>query len=226
MVETKFQTSFIPHQPVTGETEHRRGGMGVLFLISFLLLIASGAAAVGVFAWNKTTLGQIEKGKKQLEDHKNAFDSNSINEFTRLDNRIDVASMLLKSHIGASAIFPRLQDNTLRTVRFSNFSYTNGGNGKILISMSGEAQDYESMALQAQQFTKAELQNSFRSPIFSNFSKQKDVVVFTFSSGIDPYVVEYYQNRINAAKQSQAAPAAATPAGTTPTLPATPPANR
>lgn len=210
MVETKFQTSFIPKQPVTGETERRRGGVGVLFLISFLLMVASAAAAVGVFIWNKTTLAQIEKGKIQLEDHKNAFDSNSINEFTRLDNRIDVASMLLKSHMGASAIFPRLQDNTLRTVRFNNFTYSNGGNGKILISMSGVAQDYESMALQAQQFTKPELQNAFRSPIFSNFSKERDAVVFTFGSGIDPYVVEYYQNRINAAKQ----------AGLTPTAPA------
>ncbi len=67
--------------------------------------------------------------------------------------------------------------------------------------MSGEAQDYESMALQAQQFTKPELRDSFKGPIFSNFSKSKDTVVFTFSSGIDPYVIDYYQSRTSALRQ-------------------------
>lgn len=201
MVETKFQTSFIPKQPL-GEETHRAGGASVLFLISFLLLVASVAGGVGVFIWNKTVERNIEEGRQALEKHNAAFDSTSINEFTRLDNRIDVASMLLKQHVQASQIFPRLASNTLKTVRFNNFSYTNAGGGKIIINMSGEAQDYESMALQAQQFTKPSLQNAFRSPIFSNFTKQKDLVVFTFSSGIDPYVVDYYQSRVNALKSA------------------------
>jgi hypothetical protein len=201
MVETKFQTSFIPKQPVTGEAEHTKRGVGILFLISFLLLVASIAGAIGVFVWNKTVIANTEKGRKQLEDHKNAFDPTSIKVFTDLDNRIDVASTLLHSHVAASEIFPRLQVNTLKTVRFNNFSYTNGGNGKIIINMSGEAQDYESMALQAQQFTKPELRDSFKGPIFSNFSKSKDTVVFTFSSGIDPYVIDYYQSRTSALRQ-------------------------
>ncbi len=201
MVETKFQTSFIPKQPVTGEAEHIKSGVGILFLISFLLLVASVAGAIGVFVWNKTVIANTEKGRKQLEGHKSAFDPTSIKAFTDLDNRIDVASTLLRSHVAASEIFPRLQDNTLKTVRFNNFSYTNGGNGKIIINMSGEAQDYESMALQAQQFTKPELQDSFKGPIFSNFSKSKDTVVFTFSSGIDPYVIDYYQSRTSAQRQ-------------------------
>lgn len=196
MVETKFQTSFIPKQPVTGgATRTKTTSGGVLFLLSFLLLVASIAGAIGVFVWNKTVLANIAKGQEQLAIHKNSFDPNSIRTFTDLANRIGVANTLLKSHVAVSEIFPRLQDNTLRTVRFNNFSYTNSGNGKILISMSGEAQDYESMALQAQQFTKPELLNSFKGPIFSNFSKAKDSVVFTFSSGIDPYVIDYYRSK-------------------------------
>ncbi len=209
MVETKFQTSFIPKQPV-GEETHRSGGASVIFLISFLMLVASVAAAVGVFIWNKTVTASIEEGKVALEKHNAAFDSASINEFTRLDNRIDTASMLLRQHVGSSEIFPRLASNTLKTVRFSNFNYTNAGGGKIMINMSGEAQDYESMALQAQQFTKPALQNSFRSPIFSNFTKQKDLVVFTFSSGIDPFVVDYYQSHINAQKAASSGDGATT----------------
>ncbi len=201
MVETKFQTSFIPKQPVTGAAERAKSSVGILFLISFLIFVASIAGAIGVFFWNETVVANTEKGRKQLEDHKNAFDPTSIKVFTDLDNRIDVASTLLRSHVAASEIFPRLEANTLKTVRFNNFSYTNGGNGKIIINMSGEAQDYESMALQAQQFTKQELQDSFKGPIFSNFSRASDNVVFTFSSGIDPYVIDYYQSRSAALRQ-------------------------
>lgn len=196
MVDTKFQTSFIPKQPVGEETPQEGSGGGILFLISFLILVASIAAGAGVFIWNKTVQANIEGGRTELEKHNAVFDANSIKEFTRLDTRIDVASMLLKQHVRPSQIFPRLAANTLETVRFNNFNYTYEGNDKIMISMSGEALDYESMALQAQQFTQPQLQNSFRSPIFSNFSKDEDTVVFTFTSGIDPYVIDYYQSRM------------------------------
>ncbi len=202
MPDTKFQTSFIPKQPVT-EEPRRAGGSSIFFLISFLILIVALAAGAGVFIWNKTILKQIKDGNAQLTAHKNAFDGTTIEEFTKLDNRIDVADTLLKSHIGMSGIFPKLQDNTLKTVRFRSFTYTNAGDGKILISMTGEASDYESMALQAQQLTKPEVKNAFQSPIFSNFTKSKDIVVFTFSSGIEPYVIQYYQNRMNAAKETE-----------------------
>ena len=220
MVDTKFQTSFIPKQPVGEETRTEQSGGGVLFLISFLIFVASIAAGAGVFLWNKSVQSSIAQGRTELEKHNSVFDANSIKEFTRLDNRIDVASTLLKEHVRPSEIFPRLAANTLETVRFNNFNYVNAGGGKIMINMSGEALDYESMALQAQQFTKPGLQNSFRSPIFSNFSKNEDIVVFTFASGIDPYVIDYYQSRIAEQKRAGQAQPATTP--TTPTTPTNP----
>lgn len=222
MPETKFQTSFIPKQPVTGGEARHSGGSSIFFLVSFLVFVATTAAGVGAFIWHKTILKQIDTGNSQLVTHRNSFDPNTIEQFTRLDNRIDVADMLLKNHISASSIFPRLQDATLKTVQFNNFSYANSGDGKIIISMTGEAQDYESLALQAKEFTKSRFQNSFRSPIFSSFSKGKDNVVFTFSSGIDPYVVQYYQARQNAMRQAQSGQPEGTANPETPTLPANP----
>lgn len=217
MPETKFQTSFIPKQPVTGGETRRSGGSSIFFLVSFLIFVATAAAGVGVFIWHKTILSQTKTGSDQLVTHRNSFDPNTIEQFTRLDNRIDVADMLLRRHVSASEIFPRLQDATLKTVQFNNYSYANAGDGKIIISMTGEAQDYESLALQAKEFTKSRFQNSFRSPIFSSFSKGKDNVVFTFSSGIDPYIIQYYDARLNALKKEQSGQS-----GETPALPANP----
>lgn len=198
MVETKFQTSFIPKQPVTEISKRASGGGGLLFLIGFLFLVISVAAAAGVFIWNKTILANIKEGEAHLLESKKGFENNTIAVYTKLDNRIDVADSLLKKHIKASAIFPKLGMNTLQTVRYDNFSYQHLGNGNITITMSGEAADYESMALQAKQFTSAAASDAFKSPIFSNFSKTRDKVVFTFTSGIDPYVTDYYRAKIGA----------------------------
>lgn len=219
MPETKFQTSFIPKQPVTGGETRHSGGSSIFFLVSFLILVATAAAGVGAYVWHSTIEKQIEKGNTQLKTHRSSFDKNTIEQFTRLDNRIDVASTLLKNHVSASSIFPRLQDGTLKTVQFKSFSYANSGDGKIVISMTGEAQDYESLALQATEFTESRFQNSFRSPIFSSFTKGKSNVVFTFSSGIDPFILKYYdarQTEINKAETGQPA------AGATTEVPASP----
>jgi hypothetical protein len=212
MVETKFQTSFIPKQPVTESARRPSGGgMSILLLVGFLFLIVSAAAAAGVFIWNKTILSNISEGEAQLLESKKGFENNTIATYTKLDNRIDVADALLKKHIQSSAIFPKLGLNTLQTVRYGTFTYTHAGSGNVTISMSGEASDYESMALQAKQFTSAAASDAFKSPIFSNFSKSRDRVVFTFTSGIDPYVVDYYRAKTSAAAESGAAQAAPVP---------------
>lgn len=205
MVETKFQTSFIPKQPVTEEVKHSGGG-SILFLVGFLFLIAGAAAAVGVTIWGKSIEASIKKGEAQLKERRAAFNSSTIDTYTRLDARIDAAENLLKNHIGASALFSKLAENTLKTVRFNNFSYTNSGGDKIIITMSGEALDYESMALQAKWLTDPSLNNAFKGPIFSNFNKVKDTVVFTFASGINPYVVDYYSTRLKVLEGGANAP--------------------
>jgi hypothetical protein len=218
MAETKFQTSFIPKQPVTEESRRPSGGGGgILFLLGFLFLIISLASAAGVFIWNKTILSNIKEGEFNLAESKKGFDNNTIATYTKLDNRIDVADSLLKKHIKASALFPKLGMNTLQTVRFNNFNYSYTGTGNVAISMAGEAADYESMALQAKQFTSAEASDAFKSPIFSSFSKNRDRVVFTFTSGIDPYVVDYYRAKVGALEATQ--PATAVPVGSIPSQP-------
>ncbi len=220
MVETKFQTSFIPKQPVNEEVRRLGTGGGILFLIGFLFLIISIAAAAGVFIWNKTILSNIKQGEFQLAESKKGFDNNTITTYTKLDNRIDVAESLLRKHIQASALFPKIGMNTLQTVQFNNFTYSYNGSGNVQISMSGEAADYESMALQAKQFTSAEASDAFKSPIFSSFSKVRDKVVFTFSSGIDPYVVDYYRSKVGATESAGATNAA--PLGSVPVEPTNP----
>jgi hypothetical protein len=208
-METKFQTSFIPKQPVTDTELHRGGGASLFFLFSFILFMASLAAAGGVFIYGSIMDRNIKEGDKQLTLNKNAFDPNTIKEITRLNDRINAANVLLKQHKGVSTLFYVLSQTTLKNVRFTEFSYT-AADDKINLTMKGQAFNYETIALQAKAFTDPALKNVFRSPIFSDLTlDSQGNVSFSFSTGIDPFLVDYYklkldEYRVNGAPAPQA----------------------
>jgi hypothetical protein len=192
-METKFQTSFIPKQPVTDTELHRSSGASLFFLFSFILFMASLASAGGVFIYGSIIEKNIKEGDKQLTLNKNAFDPNTIKELTRLNDRINAANVLLKQHKGVSTLFQVLSQTTLKNVRFTDFNYT-AADEKIGLAMKGQAFNYETIALQAKAFTDPALKNVFRSPIFSDLTLDAvGNVSFGFSTGIDPFLVDYYK---------------------------------
>ncbi len=192
-METKFQTSFIPKQPVTDTELHRGSGASLLFLFSFILFMVSLASAGGVFIYGTILDKNIKEGDKQLTLNKNAFDPTTIKELTRLNDRINSANTLLKQHKGVSSLFQVLSQTTLKNVRFTDFTYT-AAEDKINLTMKGQALNYETIALQAKAFTDSSLRNVFRSPIFSDLTlDSQGNVSFSFSTGIDPFLVDYYK---------------------------------
>jgi hypothetical protein len=192
-METKFQTSFIPKQPVTDTELHSGSSASLFFLFSFILFMASLASAGAVFIYGSIVSKNIQDGDKQLTLNKNAFDPNTIKELTRLNNRINAANTLLKSHKGISTLFQVLSQTTLKNVRFTDFSYT-AADDKINLGMHGQAFNYETIALQAKAFTDPTLKNVFRSPIFSDLTlDSQGNVSFNFNTGIDPFLVDYYK---------------------------------
>lgn len=192
-METKFQTSFIPKQPVT-DTVHQSSSAGLLFLITFVLFIASIAAAGGVYLYGQYVNQAIVEGKKQLDRNENAFDPTTIQELTRLNDRISSADILIKQHMAVSNLFAVLSDTTLKNVRFNDFSYAKAGDGKVNITMKGQATSYETVALQSRAFTDPGLRNVFRSPIFGDLNlDQSGNVTFSFSASVDPALVSYYK---------------------------------
>ncbi len=192
-METKFQTSFIPKQPVTAEAPHHASASSLFFLLSFIAFMASVAAAGGVFIYAQVVNKSIQAGTNQLTLNKNAFDPNTISELTRLNDRINAAETLLKKHKSVSTLFLVLANSTLRNVRFNDFSYA-GTDDKISLTMKGQATSYETVALQSKEFTNPDLKNVFRSPLFGDLTlDNQGNVSFTFSTNIDPLLVDYYK---------------------------------
>ncbi len=192
-METKFQASFIPKQPVTEEAHHHTSAASLFFLVSFILFLASLASAAAVFIYGQVITRNINEGQKQLTLNKNAFDPNTIQEITRLNDRIFAADILLKQHKSVSTLFQVLSNTTLKTVKFSEFTY-NAADDKITLTMRGQAFNYETVALQAKAFTDPNLKNVFRSPIFSDLNLDaQGNVLFGFITSVDSFLVDYYK---------------------------------
>ena len=155
--------------------------------------MASLAAAGAVFIYGQVINKNIADGRATLQKNKNAFDPNTISELTRLNDRINATYALLKSHKSVSTFFYVLGNTTLKTVRFTDFTYDSAGE-KITISMNGQALNYETVALQSKAFTAPELKNVFKSPIFGDLTLDSlGNVSFGFSASLDPFLVNYYK---------------------------------
>jgi len=201
-MEAKYQTSFIPKKPVT-TGQRSSGGMSLLLLISILIFLVSLGSVAYVILFKQAYIKSIEEAQKTIETNKSGLvsDSLTIESLVELDSRINVANKLLSNHIAVSPIFNFLQQATLKSVRFKNFSFTSvnkDSTKKVSIQMSGQAKDWETVASQADEFGKTEWKKIIDEPKISNLSLNSDgSISFIFSAYINPDYLIYSNNVTN-----------------------------
>lgn len=219
-MESGIQSSFIPQdasRPTQGPRKVQTGGLGELtFLIAIVLFVASAALAGAVFLYEQYTVSSSTSKSEQLKRAKEAFEPALIHELTRLDDRMRAADIVLGAHVAPLALFDALQQTTLTTVSFKSMSLEVVDSQNINIKMAGIAQGVNSIALQADLFSKSGV---LANPIFSDINRQIDGVHFNLSALVNPAAINY--SRL----MSTAGAGAALPAQTQePSTPFTPPA--
>ncbi len=204
-METKYQTSFIPKKPLTATSTTQTSSISLFLLVSIILFFVSLGMAGYVYMQKATLIKAITESKKTITDNSKglSLDENTINSFVELDSRIKASKILLDAHVAISPIFDFLKENTLKTVRFKNFSFNSagkdsGGDQKISVQMSGVARNWETVALQADEFGKPEVKNIITEPKISNLSLNIDgSVSFVFSAYVTPKFLNYKPKTIN-----------------------------
>lgn len=197
MPPTENQTSFIPRKPLSGDKKKKKkrlgSGGGFLFIGSLGILLITGAAAAGVYFYQQYLNSQLDAQQKNLERAVSAFEPEVILELQRFSDRITAAGQLTRSHTAFSQMFDTLNEHTLRTVRFTdlNLRETDGGFELIL---SGEAENYSSVALQSDAFGDV---REFKNPIFSNITVAQDGRITFAVSTIIPKDAFTYRSLIN-----------------------------
>ena len=186
-------SSFIPREmPVQGPAPRPsgRGLADLLVLSSVVLFVASAALAAGVFLYDQYLQSSAASKVDQLERAKAAFEPALIHELTRLDDRLRSASEILTGHMAPTAFFRMLEQNTIENVGFKTLNFESQDAQNMTIKMEGVAQSVNSIALQADLFSKGGVVTS---PIFSNIDREVDGVHFSLSALLDPSSVNYVQ---------------------------------
>ena len=190
-MEQNFQTSFIPKKPMIEERARASRPTSFLTVISVFIFFAIILASGGLYFYKGIMTKNIAKMQNDLELAKSRFEPSKINQLQALDKRLRASSTILSKHIAISPIFKALQDITMKTVRYTKFSYDFSDDGKIDVKMSGQAIGYRSIALQSDLFGKDKY---LIDPVFSNLSlDDKGNVIFDLEFSVDPNFIDYKQ---------------------------------
>jgi hypothetical protein len=167
-MEGTFQpSSFIPKAPLDPGTSRKKSrrnlsGFMILAIIIFILSLLLGA---GAFIYNQYIQASIQNKKDKLTEVKANLQVELIEDLKRLDERLTVGEQLLNEHTAISPLFFLIEDNTLRSVRLTNFVFADTG-VDYTVTLQGQTDSYTSVALQADQLGK---DRAIFNPIFSNF---------------------------------------------------------
>ncbi len=184
----QFQTSFIPKKSAETEQRESFSGSGLSFFIGILTLVISVVLVGGVFAYDSYLNAAAQRKEGQLQQQREAFAPELIREMARLSDKIVVAEGLLNRHIAVSEIFELLQQTTLKTIRFTSFSFSNTDRG-IQVTLQGEGVSFTSVALQADEFSK---NPNLSGTVFSGFALNNfGNIAFSATTIVNPNLISY-----------------------------------
>ena len=192
-MEQNFQTSFIPKKPIIKERALYARPVGILFVASVFVLFTVLLATGGLYFYRGILTKKIANMENTLTLAKNRFEPAKITELQILDRRLRASTQVLSKHIAITPVFKALEAITMKTVRYTKFSYIleNDKTAKVTIKMSGVAVGYRSVALQSDLFAK---NKNLIDPIFSNLTLDSSGnVLFDLEFLVDPSFVDYKQ---------------------------------
>lgn len=192
-MDQNFQTSFIPKKPMVKERVASSQPIGILLIISLFILFTVLLATGGLYLYKTNLTKSITDMENNLNLAKNRFEPSKIIELQVLDRRLKASSDILSKHISVTPIFKALEDITMKTIRFTKFTYDlgDGEGASVKIKMSGVAIGYRSVALQSDLFAK---NKNLIDPVFSNLTLDNSGnVLFDLEFSVDPSFVNYKQ---------------------------------
>jgi hypothetical protein len=193
-MDQNFQTSFIPKKSMIKENVNSSQPVSALLIISLFILFTVLLATGGLYFYKGVVAKSITDMENTLNLAKNRFEPSKITELQVLDKRLRASTEILSNHITIIPIFDALQKLTMKSVRYTKFSYsvkTDKGT-TVDVKMSGQAMGYRAIALQSDLFAK---NKNLIDPIFSNLTLDNSGnVLFDLEFSVDPSFVNYKQS--------------------------------
>ena len=192
-MDQNFQTSFIPKKPIVNERAISARPVNFFFVFSILILFVVLLGTGGIYFYKLNVAKNVADMQNSLATAKQRFEPSKIAALQVLDKRLHAATTILSNHIATAPIFDAIGKITMKTVRFTKFSYDlgSGKNAKVDIKMSGIAVGYRPIALESDLFAQ---NKNFINPVFSNLTLDDNGnVLFDLEFSVDPAFVNYEQ---------------------------------
>lgn len=198
-MDPQIPTSFIPKRPVVANDSSSyenkaRKPLGLMSLIAIVVLLATLLSSAGIFLFEKQLISRKEMKEQRKAEAEKDLGGDFIARMKVFDNRIVSIKTLIQNHIVVTPIFKALQEFTLRSVQYNNFSYlivTNSSKQDMVrVLMKGSAKSYETIALQSDEFAKSKI---IKDAVFSGLTleEKKGVINFDLTFNVDMKDVSY-----------------------------------
>ena len=147
----------------TSRTVNR--GLGLLMVLAIIFVAVVLAVYGGVLGYKQTLQGGLDSASKQLGELQDKFQPDNIRKIAEVDRALSVARTLLSRHTYATNVFAFLQSNTLRDVRYKDFSFTASPSQ---ITLATEVEGYVGLKRQIELLEESQL---IRSAVFSSLNR-------------------------------------------------------
>jgi hypothetical protein len=194
-MEQNIQPSFIPKKPLTQAAAKQKQHVSLFSLITTIIFITTLILCGVVYGMEYFLNKNIETKKVELKTEIAKFEPALVNELSRLDARLNSAQELIDNHLSVQTLFNVIEANTLKGIRFTNFSFAYDPTGRPIITMGGEAQSFIAIALQEDQFDPIrhpENAKYIKNVVINNPNLDKDgKITFVFTAFVDPISLSY-----------------------------------
>jgi hypothetical protein len=194
-MENNVQPSFIPKKPISQiGAKPKRTHASLFSIIATVIFVTVVVVAVGMFGYKTYEDNLLTKKQADLKTALETFQPSLVADLSRLDARLNAANDLINQHLSVASFFTALGNVTLKTVRFTNFAFSSVPGVKPTVTMTGQAQSFTAVALQALEFLKPENTKYINSVVISNPNLNVDGSVgFALSAVIEPNFLTYPQ---------------------------------
>ena len=151
MTDNPPKISFIPKSSLVREdsfmeSKRPRSIMEFLAIIAVILTVS---AYAGFYFYGNSLDEQTKKITADIAQAQSVFNNSPDIENAKIfRDRAETARQLLNAHMAVSPIFEFLTQSTLQSILYKNFSFKNDA-GVWVLELTGEAQNYASLAYQA-----------------------------------------------------------------------------
>lgn len=175
-----FKTTFIPQggapagtpqapQPAATSSVRVRQTVSILTVVAALAVIVALISIGGVYVLEKSLTQRIAQMEVQLETAEKQFEPTLIVQLKQLDERLNQASKVLRSHRSVAPLFEVLNATTSKNVQYDTLNFEFNEDGLGTVQIEGQARSYQVIAQQSKKLSE---QNIIQDHIFSEFELQ------------------------------------------------------